>query len=485
MSLEASLKRHRNRLRLRTFLLSLAACLGSALLAAGAVLLLGAWFDWNVAPLAALLAGTFGAVLAAGLITVLRGPSLERTARLLEAGDSQLHSRLSTALELLRTGQTETPVRSAQLRDARDHAARLIPAERIHLHLPAPFRNVLLAGTALLAAGVLLSEPLAVRRPVPATTVTASQETFTDDEQAALSTNLQQLADLFAETDEAGDDPYLQAISRQLQDLGERMEASELSREQVSAELERLLQHTRTALELQDGERQQPELAQLPELLEAALRDVNQEQLAQDQAAGELPENAGNPAPEGLPLPGSEQAQAEAGQPEPPSLEEMLQAGEQLETGEGGSQAAGSDQPRSHGSYYDHAIDERTIAELNARAMDAASQAAGEAIGASPESQEGASSMAGEGTDDLFGSDAAAQLNAERLEQMNIPEETDPGGRHVRIEVTPEAELTEVRMTPLGQISWDRQQETEVEREALVTEQRLVTARYHTPEQAE
>ena len=94
MSLEASLKRHRNRLRLRTFLLSLAACLGSALLAAGAVLLLGAWFDWNVAPLAALLAGTFGAVLAAGLITVLRGPSLERTARLLEAGvdpDTQLN----------------------------------------------------------------------------------------------------------------------------------------------------------------------------------------------------------------------------------------------------------------------------------------------------------------------------------------------------------------------------------------------------------
>ncbi len=52
----------------------------------------------------------------------------------------------------------------------------------------------------------------------------------------------------------------------------------------------------------------------------------------------------------------------------------------------------------------------------------------------------------------------------------------------MRIEVTPETEFTEVRMTPLGEMTWNRQLEAEVVREALSTDQRDVTARFHTPE---
>lgn len=481
--LESRLTRHRRRLVLRTFLRTLALALACTMPLAGVLLALAAWVDWGIQAGPIVLSMLALALAVAGTGLLFSDTSLKRTARLLEADNPLLHARLSTALELRGTEQAESAVVRAQLRDAISHADSLVPSQRIRLQLPATLRNSLLAGTFVLAAGALLNQSL-FSLPRHALVQSGTQhDRFTDDEQARLSSGLQQLAEIFSQVGEADSDPYLEAISRQLQELGQRMEDPRVSREQVSSELERLLQHTRTALELQNPERSATGMEQLPELLEAALRDVNQGQFAQELIDDQSSEVADLPLPEGMLNAAGDQFELEASQP--PTLQEMLQAGEQLDTGEGGSQAASPNQARSSGSYYDAAIDERTIAELNARAMDAASQAAGQAIGASPESQAGASSMAGEGTDELFGAQEAARLNAELLEQMAVPEETDPDGRHVRIEVTPEAELTEVRMTPLGQMSWSRQPENQVEREPILTEQRLITARFHTPGQDE
>lgn len=482
MPLETSLKRHRARLVLRTFIHGFALALSVSLTLTGLILVVNHLADWELEPLAVLLTALAAALAAALIHTLVRDTSLQRTARVLEAQDPTLHARLSTALELKRSGRSASPILRAQVSDATQHAQDLKPGEYIRLGLSKRLRTGLLASSAVLAAGTLLSGPLALQPTVVTTAPAVTDGALAQDEQAALASNIQQLADMFSETAETGEDSYLQAISRQLQDLGERLETSELTREQVSSELERLLQHTQTALELQGDNLPEMNLAELPELLEAALRDVNRQPLAELQPEGDLADILEPDTLEGGSAEaGGDQAQA-GGESAGPSLEDMLQAGEQLETGDGSSQSAASQQARSSGSYFDNALDERAIAELNARAMDAAAQAAGEAIGASPESKEGASSMAGQGTDELFGSDDAARLNAERLEQMAVPEETDPEGRHVRIEVTPETEFTEVRMTPLGEMTWNRQLEAEVVREALSTDQRDVTARFHTPE---
>lgn len=470
---------------MRTFTRSLAGSLTVALSAVGVLLGLAAWQDWNLIPLTTLLIAVGAAIVLALLITLFTDSSLERTARLLEASDPELHARFSTALEVAQTGETATPVRQALLKDAEQHADSLRPAERVSLRLQRGLSTGLLGGLTLLAAGVLLTEPLNnLPRTVPQAVQTRSNA-LADDEQEALASNLQQLADLFADRDADGTDAYLQAISRQLQELGERMVSEDMNRDEVAGQLERLLQHTQSAIELQESPERRSDLEDLPDLLQAALRDVegtDQTTIAEDAQRDSL-ENEQLAADSTADADNGQDAQEVAAQP--PSLEELLEVGSQ-DTGDSQAQGVGNEQPRSSGSYYDHAIDERTIAELNQRALEQSlTQAAGEAIGASSESEAGASSLAGEGSDDLFGSEEAANLNAERLEQMAVPEETDPEGRRVRVEVTPEAELTEVRITPLGQMTWSRTTESAVEREAITTSQRLVTARYHTPEQTE
>lgn len=484
MELKSSLNRIRRRLQLRVFINSLVLCLGLALAAVGLLLIAATWTQWQLPASTTLLTVAAAAVITALLVTLIRSPSASRTARILEAADPELHTRFSTALELSQTDSGNSPLRQALLNDATEQAVRLIPTERVPLKIPRARTAWLAGGIAVMVAGMFFSAPLTDFARSPASVTQTDSAGFTDDEQETLASNLQQLADIFAEREASQSDQYMQAISRQLQDLGERLSQETMDRDQLAAELERLLQHTQSALELQDSTQARREIEDLSELLQAALReaDGSAESLLADESGVQPDDGALPDAAQGEQ---SGEAGVREAQLQPPSLEDLLEAGSQ-DSGNQQSQETGSSQASSSGSYYDQAIDERTIAELNQRALEQSlTQAAGEAIGASTESEAGASSLAGEGSDDLFGSEDAARLNAERLEQMAVPEETDPEGRRVRVEMTPEAELTEVRMTPLGQTVWNRSTESAVERETITTSQRLVTARYHTPEQAE
>lgn len=485
MELKSRLRQARNRLLLTVFTQRLALSLAVTLTAVAALVLLGPLLGIAVSQLGLLLGALAAALLASLLMTALTDSGFLRTARLLEEGDPSLHARLSTALELAEQGSNTSPLRQAQLRGATELAGRLDAKQRIPLRLPRLSAAALLGGTSLMAAAVLIGSPLQARSAVQQAASTQPAADFSGGEQASLASGLQQLAEQFATQPDSENDPYLEAIGRQLLELGTRMESEALTREQLGAELERLLQHTRTALELREEQGSPAPPLDLTELLEAAVREVRQpeEQLLAEAPGESSPEVS--EAETGPQFDGSQDTDAATAETRPPSLEELLAAqdNDDPETGQG---QAGAQQGQAFGSYFDYAIDERSMAELNARAMEQAmNEAAGEAIGASSQSQEGASSLAGDGTDDLFGSESAERLNAERIEQMVVNEETDPDGRHVRIEVNPDAEFTEVFATPLGDTAWSRSSESEVQREVLVTDQRAVTARYHTPEQAE
>src|SRR5690625_3175894 len=484
MELKARLNHVRNRLLLQTFLRRLGLALACSL-TAGALLLLTAPFTGlNVAPLTVLMVATAAALIAAVIATALNDNSHLQAALLLEREDPTLHAQLSTALELMMRGNNTSELRQVQLQAATELAGQLNAVKRVPLRLPRPVTTFLVGGATVMAAALLVYRPFETPVTPTNTAVDQPSATLSQDEQTNLSAGLQQIAELFSPQDDGPADPYLEAIGRQLQELGTRLSSEQLSREQLSEELERLLHHTNTALELRTEQAADSPQADLTGLLEAALREIQQ---PEEPVLAEAPAESGSQVAESDGaelLDGMNESQEASAEQTPPSLQDLL-AEDQEEPAAGQSQGSAQQAQRT-GSYFDYAIDERTMAELNARAMEQAlSEAAGEAIGASSQSQEGASSLAGDGTDELFGSETAEQLNAERIEQLSVNEETDPEGRHVRIEVNPEAEFTEVFVTPLGDTAWSRSNESAVLREALMTDQRTVTARYHTPEQSQ
>ena len=484
MELKARLNHVRNRLLLQTFLRRLGLALACSL-TAGALLLLTAPFTgFNVAPLTVLMVAITAALIAAVIATALNDNSHLQAARLLERDDPTLHAQLSTALELMMRGNNTSELRQVQLQAATELAGQLNAVKRVPLRLPRPVTTFLVGGATVMVTALLVYRPFETPVTPTHTAVDQPSATLSQDEQTNLSAGLQQIAELFSPQDDSPADPYLEAIGRQLQELGTRLSSEQLSREQLSEELERLLQHTQTALELRTEQAADSPQADLTGLLEAALREIQQ---PEEPVLAEAPAESGSQVAESDGaelLDGMNESQEASAEQTPPSLQDLL-AEDQEEPAAGQSQGSAQQAQRT-GSYFDYAIDERTMAELNARAMEQAlSEAAGEAIGASSQSQEGASSLAGDGTDELFGSETAEQLNAERIEQLSVNEETDPEGRHVRIEVNPEAEFTEVFVTPLGDTAWSRSNESAVLREALMTDQRTVTARYHTPEQSQ
>lgn len=467
MKLHHALKRLSGRYRLRLFLRRLPAALAGTIAAGGLLLLAGPFAGLTLAALP-VVAGALAAGLALALVLALLAPGGPETAsRFLEARDPALHEKLSTALELEKRGETRGLIREAQLRDAARTALQLDPRERIPL---APPRGPLAwLGTAclVLAAGVFLQPAGAPGAEPLLADMAPAQTEMGGDEQARFAAQLQDLAELFGAAEAEEEDPYLKAITRELEQLSQRVADENLTREETAAELERLLQHTRTALEVRETPEQ---LQDLPDFLEAALQELLEPAEALAEASGE---EAGEAA-----------ADAEAAAPGEgagPSLPDL--ADPDADNSEAATASAAGDAGDS-GSYYEMTLDDETIAELAARALEQAEGAPdGEIIGASDESGAGDSQLAGEGTQDLFGEDGAGRLAVEEIEQLDVPQETNPDGRRVRVEVAPEAELTEVRMTPLGQMTWNRSSETVTEREYLSTGSRSLVARFHLPEQ--
>jgi hypothetical protein len=487
LKLEQQLQQIRSRygwqLFLRTLLLNVAIACGVTGLS---------WFAaaFNSRSFAPLL--LFAVLLAAGLLLSALvawrlTPSLQQTARLLE---NQRHlglsERLSTALEIKLHGK-RSALHHALIEDADSIATTLQPRELVALHLPRPLLVLFAASAALLVAAVFLTGPLAGRQAAvqgaavhDAATGVAAPE-LTVEERAALAGDLQRIAEVFTQQAEESRDPYLQAISRELQEISRQLDGQGLSRPELSSRLEQLLDHTRSALQSDQSEAASSTTAStsphLPELLEAALRELNPDAAADMHAeynAGEPDETAEANADADRP----DAATAASGAAQQLSLEELL-AGQRAEyDGPADSTEAGGKPGDGYTSAAD--LDAAALRELDGRAQ-AAQQAAGEVIGASADSTKGASSLAGAGTQELFG-DEQASAQAGETEQVVLPDAADPEGRHTRIEAAPDVTATEVFETPLGAVSWVRNGEPAVSREPITPALRRITARYHSPE---
>lgn len=473
MKLPANLKRLTARYRLRVFLRRLTASAAGTFAAAGLYLVSAALLGLPGQPPVIAGAAACAALLlaAASLLVAPAGPAA--ASRFIEAADPALHSKLSTALELEQRGDTAGPVRQAQLRDAAREASGLIPRERVPLTPPRTLLLSLGGAAALLGAASVL-QPAGSPAVLPDSTGSTMADTrLSGEERTGIAENLQELATLFSGLDEEEENPYLRAISRQLEELGRRVADDGATREETAAELERLLQHTRTVRDIQEAPEAKERLQELPDFLETALKDL----LEPAETLAETDPDAGGP---------ESGAAAEAeGSPSPDGAETALQEplAEGSDDGNSASATAAGDQGEG-GSYYEMMLDDETIAELAERAMEQAESAPeGAIIGASDESGAGDSQLAGEGTQDLFGDDSRESLAGGEIERLDVPEETNPDGRRVRVEVAPEAELTETRMTPLGRMTWTRSSGTATQRQQLSTARRSLTARFHTPEQ--
>lgn len=469
MKLHPNLRRLSERYRLRIFLQRLTASAAGTLALAGLYVGAGPLLGMPVQPLAVTSGAAVAAILLAAILTALARTGPAEASRFIEARDPALHAKLSTALELGDKTGTPGPVRQAQLLDAAREASRLDPKQRIPLGVPPRLLAWFGSAAALLTVMLVLQPGAGPAASSAGPGHVLPDERLTEDEQAAVAANLQELATLFNELDEEEENPYLRAIARQLEELSERVATDGATRDETAAELERLLQHTRTVRDIQETPEQKDRLAELPDFLETALQDLLEPPEMLADAGTETPEASAD-------SPGSEPGDgAEASLQDAPVSDD--------DDGNAATATAAGEQGES-GSYYEVTLDADTIAELAERAMEQAESAPeGAIIGASDESGAGDSQLAGEGTQDLFGEEHADQLAAGEIEQLEVPEETNPDGRRVRVEVAPEAELTETRMTPLGRMTWNRGSGTALQRQQVTTARRSLTARFHTPEQ--
>jgi hypothetical protein len=379
---------------------------------------------------------------------------------------------------------------NALVEDADSVAAKLQPQQLIPLHIPRQLLALLGAGGILLLSAVFLSGPLADRQAAaqseavqqPAEQNEAAAPEFTAEERTALAGSLQQVAEAFAQQADETQDPYLQAISRELQEVSRQLEGQNLSRSELSSQLERLLEHTQSALQTDRPEAadSMPASASssLLELLEAALREVSSDATAFARAEGS--EDGHDEAGAGT-ADHADAAAMAAAEAQPLSLDELL-SGQRADYEGAADSAEAGGKPGGDGYTSNADLDADAMRELDERAQ-AAQQAAGEAIGASADSTKGASMLAGEGTQELFGDEESA-AHAGELEQVMLPDETDPEGRHTRIEAAPDVTATEVFETSLGEVSWVRTREPAVNREPITSVLRSITARYHSPESA-
>lgn len=473
MKLPANLKRLTARYRLRVFLRRLTASAAGIFAAAGLYLVSAVLLGLPGQPLVIAGVASGAAVLLAAVSLLLAPAGPAAASRFIEAADPALHSKLSTALELEQRGDTAGPVRQAQLRDAVREASELEPRERVPLTPPRTLLLSLGGAVALLGAAFVLQPTGSPAIPSDSTGSTVTDTQLSGEERTEIADNLQELASLFSGLDEEEENPYLRAISKQLEELGKRVAEEGASREETAAELERLLQHTRTVRDIQEAPEARERLQELPDFLETALKDLLEpaETLAESD-----PDAAG---------PESETAADTQGSASQDTSEAALQdpLAQDGDDGNSASATAAGEQGEA-GSYYEMMLDDETIAELAERAMEQAESAPeGAIIGASDESGAGDSQLAGEGTQDLFGDDSHESLADAEVERLDVPEETNPDGRRVRMEVAPEAELTETRMTPLGRMTWNRSSGTATQRQQVSTARRSLTARFHTPEQ--
>lgn len=409
------------------------------------------------------------------------GPSLLELAR--EADRRlELHERLSTAVEVAGTkgGACECPVERALILDAgrrvRPHAA--LPLAPWRLWAAARWGVGLIGAALLLHAGAraLFTFPTPAPTESPPAAAAALVETGHE---------VRRVAALVAQRAEWQQDAYLRTVSNALSRLAAQMERGQIEAEAAVTELSRLLAHLNRALgpsagQLErDGQMSSVLASRQPQALPVRPRDRS----AGEQAAGAAPpapadgSPAADPPGRGDPL-----QRSRAGLD---ALLVQLSAGEEEAAVPATPGAAPPDQQMlparlevftDYGDAMDLGLLERER-EANQRVRLARGDR--DRTGSPGGGGQGDSSQAGKGAGDApeaGRSDPARPAVDPQLVELPAGR---GDGRHIRIEVPPEARYTRVGQTAAGAgAGWAAQAETPLLGESMSAADRPVIGRY-------
>ena len=407
------------------------------------------------------------------LLAVLAAPDLAALARVAERTFA-LQERLSTALEIanLRSDSTLDPVRAALLADAEGRAGAIDPRKLVRLTLP----RAAWAVPAMIAAAILLQvvPPDAFGRSAPdisAARAVSDDGGMSRQQAADTAANLRRIAEILDQDATQRSDPYLRTIARTLERLSIDVAQATVDRRRLASELDQLLAHAQQAYAQSDRPAGQAAARRnATELLRAALDDITGNRqggtasardpdpaVPEAAAAGRDP--AGRPAqPQDRRATGSR------------SLSELIAAARRLPGGdiswlyidEDGTEA----DPRAQ--------IERLMAEEERRA-----RAAAQPAGAAANAGQGEGDRAGDGVQPLGRDNAAKSADLAAAEQMLLPDPERRDGGRIRIEIPPDAALSDVAApTSDASSGWRRVQEQSVEHPALAAEGRRVVGRY-------
>ena len=413
------------------------------------------------------------ALVVAVLVAFLQAPDLDAIAR---AADRQfaLKERLSTALEVATARPSDAaqdPIRRALLADAEQRANSIDMRALVSLRPPRAAWGVLV----LLVTALLLqtAPPGMFGRATPgaSTTRTAYGDGVLSGDQAAdTAANLRRIAEVIDQDGAQRSDPYLRTIARALERLSAGVERAAIDRPRLARELGQLLAHAQQAY-AQSGRPadQAAPPRNATDLLRSALDEITG-----GRQAGAAPERdpaapkatAANRNPPGRPS-----------QPQDPKASGTSTAAEQIAAAV--RRLTGSDIPwlfvDEDGAEVDPRSQlERLMAEEERRARSAA-QSAGAAANAS----RGEGDQAGDGVQPLGRSAGAKTTDPAATEQMLLPDPQSREGGRIRIEIPPNAALSDVAApSSVAGGGWQRVQEQSVERPTLEAEGRRIVGRY-------
>lgn len=408
--------------------------------------------------------------LAAGLAVAVPWALLSTPSLIEMARRADLHfglsERASTALEVAhgtsRTAQVDrasAEVGAALFRDAERHAVQIEPRELVRLGLARELWLVLVL--AVVAATVQFGVPQL--RAVGLGTPAAVATELGNEELGEVVTNLRRAAELLEQEAERRDDPYLEAVAEAMVELGESIELGEISVSEAQQGIERLLEHASRAYGLEELHIEEGD----PLLTDPDLPLESEGEMGSDDPEGR----------EGI-----LGASAAAANSDQSPLDQLL---EQLEEDAAAREAMGNLEGSVTASYaaqIEEASERRALQRVRAEA------AGGQPLGGAQESQAGESPFAGQGVQPLEGESAEPNLEGIDVggEEVMLPGGEVQADEQVQMDLTPEADFTEVADTDLeGANAWEAGEEAELRRDLLTPRDRAVVSRYFEQDEAE
>jgi hypothetical protein len=425
----------------------------------------------------AIVLGAFAVAFMLGcVVTYLRTPDLRSFARVIDR-KLALRERLSTALEVdagTRPDAPLDPVRSALIADVERRAADIDPRAIVWLGVS---RAIWLVPALILATALLHFVPAdAFASRSPAVTRSHNNGALSGEAAEKAAANLRRVADLLGRDAEERADPYLRTIAGAIERLGVEVEHASLDRRQLASALDQLLAHSRQAY-AQGGNQDRGEARRNVIDLLAAARDDIAGTTPGHTAALHQPDDAGT-APSGA---AAEQAVPDATSAGPPRPQRQARPSAATAPFRSDRATDQVDAQKDGDEYGDLESDPRTQKERAFAEQQRRIRAATQAVGAAADAGAGEGDRAGDGTRPL-GNGVAAPTDLAPGVDMLLPDQAGNDGRRIRIELTPQAALSDVAPpTAGGDGNWRRAGERPVARPALDAQDRKVVGRYFTP----